>query len=175
MEPENKKEIMIGWWKFVGLQAAAVLVMSLVFYFSSLFPHKMEMDYKAYLQRRNEDLKKVSEAYLSMSPIKTVVEIVESGKDLDPVKKDKFEKICEDISSQAAKSGREWDAMPDAYQDLAKKYIKTKEDLKIAGNCPALLSNLQKDNKNLQNQYDNLDIDFKALKGKVALKCPDCL
>jgi hypothetical protein len=132
MEPENKKEIMIGWWKFVGLQAAVVLVMSLVFYSSGIYPEKLEEDFR----KKNRNCISLSEGLMqaenNISVVKDVLLAYQTKGKMEPADEERIKEISDRIKNNFTSSptSKAYLAIPNFYQELANKYLDSTRKLK---------------------------------------------
>lgn len=178
MEPENKKEIQLGWWRFVGLQAATIVILSSIFIFGGFYPKELETDYLALIQRKSADLKQVKAAADNVSTLKSFISKVDANETLSQEQLKKFDEKCEDIKDEAKKSNASWHMMQNAYQELSLSYLAKRDSLlaikSLSGKLNSMSSSAQGSAQDFKDRGEKLHDQYTMLKQCVAGKCVDC-
>ena len=176
MEPENKKQIQIGWWKFVGVQAAVVVILSLVFFSASFYPKKLKRDM---VKINNENLTYVYNNYIKpskdlktqMNELSNVMLKIQNNQFGPTEEQDLIVKSASvEKRFQENKSGL--DSILMLYQRCLNNYALEYKAVKSSGTCPQDLKNANKDLNELQEKFNKLDGKH-AKCVKICENCPD--
>jgi len=163
MEPENKKEIMLAWWKFVGFQFAIVVIVSLSFFSAKFYPDEVKNDYKKLNSKWKKTKDKYKEAESQMVKINLIVQAYEKANGQLPVSEfQRLQTLSSQINDKMVSSSKVWPYynMPNLYQLLANKYIDADKKAKAAS-----AGNAEANNSATQNQMFMLQqalVDEKA-------------
>jgi peptidoglycan hydrolase CwlO-like protein len=179
MEPENKKEIMIGWWKFAGLQAVSVLLIAGIFFAAKMFPAEVKRDYRQKVNAWKKVKEEYKQAQYQMEQIDLLLKKYNDNGSLTDTEKDQLQKLVMGIEQRftAAADKKPYHTMPNLYQGLVMKYYTRSESLKSAGGCPMELEAKKKEIKDLEKDIDDKKDEIDELKDKIRnckMACPTC-
>lgn len=164
MEPENKREIQLGWWKFLGLQAVSVLIICLIMTLFHFYPvalkgnyQVLKKNYKNYRVKTMDATRKVEQMAGFLNKYK------DQGK-LSQGQSDSLKSLCTEINNSLlnAEKKKPYHFFPNYYQELANRYIALDESFKQAssGNCANELLMVKQDRDRLENLKNDLSEKF---------------
>lgn len=164
MEPENKREIQLGWWKFLGLQAVSVLIICLIMTLFHFYPVALEGNYQV-LQKNYRNYRVNS--WDATRKVEQMAGFLNKYKDqgkLSQSQTDSLNALCKDINNSLlnAKFKKSYHIFPNYYQELANRYIALDESFKQAssGNCAAELLMVKQDRDRLESLKNDLSEKF---------------
>jgi hypothetical protein len=121
MKPENKKEIQLGWWKFVGLQATTVAIICLVFFFAGIFPKRLENDYITLINEAKARLAVVKQSKYEIEQLVGILVKIDINT-ITPEQGKQIEMEFERLKSLSEKSNNPSHYMAFQYVVVLKKY-----------------------------------------------------
>lgn len=181
MEPENKKEIRIGWWKFVGVQASVVVLLCLVFVAAQMYPQEIMSNHL----ERAEIWKKTKERYqLAASKMANIDQLlrktIDSAQTLTPVERKQVEDQCKEFEQDFMKSGKKPPSVriPNMYQLLAMQCLRDLDALdklkaSSSGNCAGDLLQAQLQVAKLTGDLTTCQTNYSQYVNTHCTKAPD--
>jgi len=161
MEPENKKEIMLAWWKFVGFQFAIVVIVSLSFFSAKFYPDEVKKDYLNKSKKWKVTKSKYIQASKQIDELSFLMQKFIDGK-IAESEISRIKLLSSDITRkyEEASTKRPFVLMPYHYQDICLKYIDKDAALKSAGGCPQELEKVKQERDRFEDKKDEIQKQF---------------